>query len=121
MKKILLAFASVALLAVLIPAAFASGCVRIPPGCHCVPGRTPGYWKHNIGVYCGEANGAYSWYFDSVKLNDATVAYILSRAGVTCDEALEALSAQGYGSEAIRNYMNFRLNWAANLNPFYLI
>jgi hypothetical protein len=121
MKKILLALAAVALLAVLMPTALACGCVRIPPGCHCVPGRTPGYWKHNIGVYCGEAHGAYSWYFGNVKLNDATVGYILTQAGVTCEEALAALSARGPGSEVIRNRMNFRLNIAANLNPFNLI
>ena len=121
MKKILLACAAVALLALLIPSAFACGCVRIPPGCHCVPGRTPGYWKHDLNVLLGYKNGAYNWYFDDVKMNTATLNYILGQAGVTAEQALAALTERGPGSEEIRNGMAFDLNWAANLNPYYLI
>lgn len=49
-KKILVGIAAVALLAFMVSNAYA--CVG--------PGLSPGFWKHNLGVYLGEANGAYS-------------------------------------------------------------
>ncbi len=50
MKKIVLGIVAIALMASLVGSAYA--CVG--------PGLSPGFWKHNLGVYLGEANGAYS-------------------------------------------------------------
>ena len=50
-KKILVGTATVALLSLIVVAS-ASACVG--------SGLSPGFWKHNLGVYLGEANGAYS-------------------------------------------------------------
>ena len=50
MKKILIGIVAIALMACLVGSAFA--CVG--------PGLSPGFWKHNLGVYLGLANGAYS-------------------------------------------------------------
>ena len=106
-----------------IPLAFA---VVWPTPCGCVPGRTPGYWKHQIKVYMGYTNGEYSWYFDDVKMDDDYMAAILpnvmaSSGAATIDEILAALEAKGPGSEAIRNGMNYWLNYWAHLDPANLI
>jgi hypothetical protein len=49
-SKIVLGIAAVALLAVMVGNAYA--CIG--------DARTPGFWKHNVGVYLGERNGSYS-------------------------------------------------------------
>jgi hypothetical protein len=49
-KKLLIGLMAVALLAPMV--ANASACVG--------PGLSPGFWKHNLGVYLGYNNGKYS-------------------------------------------------------------
>ena len=49
-KKIVIGIAAVALLSAIVANAYA--CVG--------PGLSPGFWKHNIGVYLGLKNGEYS-------------------------------------------------------------
>jgi hypothetical protein len=53
MKKVaILGIATVAMLALMISSQTVLCCVG--------PGLSPGFWKHNLGVYLGEANGSYS-------------------------------------------------------------
>jgi len=49
-KKIVMGIAAVALLSAIVANAYA--CVG--------PGLSPGFWKHNVGVYLQLANGKYS-------------------------------------------------------------
>lgn len=49
-KKIIIGIAAVALLSAMVGNAYA--CLG--------PGLSPGFWKHNVGVYLGLANGSYS-------------------------------------------------------------
>ena len=50
-KKILLGMMAVALMSLMTVSAV-SACVG--------PGLSPGFWKHNVGVYLGEKKGSYS-------------------------------------------------------------
>jgi hypothetical protein len=50
-KKMLIGIAAVAMLALMIANVYADGC------CGCAPGLTPGFWKNNLAVYLGLANG----------------------------------------------------------------
>jgi hypothetical protein len=53
MKKVaILGIATVAMLALVVSSQTVLCCVG--------PGLSPGFWKHNLGVYLGEANGSYS-------------------------------------------------------------
>jgi len=51
LKKPLLALTFLAVIALFVNTAYAC--------CYCKPGRSPGYWKHNVNVYCG-GPGSYS-------------------------------------------------------------
>jgi len=109
-SKIVIAIAAVALLSVMIASANA---------CYLAPGRTPGYWKHNINVAMG-GNGAYSWYHDNVKLDKATVVAIVAAAGFpSLQDALTALSPPS--PAATRDGACFKLNTAALLDPYNLV
>jgi len=75
MKKALIGMLAVTFVALMMTSAYAQ-CIPIPtpPYCECdCPGFTPGFWKHNIEVYLGLTNGAYSAFeggpLDGVKLN----------------------------------------------------
>ena len=123
MKKSMIAIAAVAMLAIMIPFTFAE--VVWPP-CQEFPGRTPGYWKHQINVLLENTNGAYSWYFDDefgvgVKMNNDYMNAILADAGVTAEEALTALQAKGPGSAVIRDDMAALLNYWAHLDPYTIV
>ena len=50
MKRILIGIISIALISCLVGSAYA--CIG--------DGLSPGFWKHNVGVYLGERNGGYS-------------------------------------------------------------
>ena len=120
MKKTMIAIAAVAMLAIIIPFTFAD--VVLPP-CGCTPGRTPGYWKHQIKVYLTHTTstvytkGSYSWYFDDTKMSDEYMELILAAAGNTAEFALSRLEAKGPGSAATRDYQANLLNMAAHLDP----
>ena len=116
MKKILIGLAAVAMLA-MIPAAFAI----IPPPCVCTPGRTPGYWKHDLNVLLGNKGGSYNWYWDDYKMDGPTLTAICTDAGYTPEEALAALTPAGPHTEDIRDACCRALNLAAGLNPDILI
>jgi hypothetical protein len=118
MKKTVIAIAAVAMLAIMIPFTFAD--VVLPP-CHCAPGRTPGYWKHQLKVYLGETNGKYSWYFGDTKMSDDYMELILAAAGNTAEFALSRLEAKGPGSAEIRYYQANLLNMAANLDTGVIV
>ena len=134
MKKSLVALTAVAMLAIIIPFAFAQVLPPEPgwPTCREFPGRTPGYWKHQIKVYLTSTTeevytmGSYSWYFDDelgvgVKMNDGYMAAILDGAGVTALEALADLEAKGPGMNVVRDAMADLLNRAAFLDPYTIV
>jgi hypothetical protein len=52
-KKIILSLATLVAMAIIVSSAYAS-C-----GCGCLPGLSPGYWKHNVKAYNG-GPGSYS-------------------------------------------------------------
>lgn len=129
-KKLLVSIAAVAFVALMISNAFATTCP---------PGFTPGFWKHDIGVYLyrhtnGEVGspGDYnafgyrvpSGYRDGWKLTDALMEEFLGYIHVgmpslTMQEAYDALSAHGFpGADQVRNDMANIWNSAAGYGPF---
>ncbi len=83
-------------------------------------GYTPGFWKHNIGVYLGYNRGAYSAFRDGTKLNAALLEMYAATVGVTLEEAYAAVSARGNreGQAQIRADMANAFNEAAGYGPF---
>jgi hypothetical protein len=67
MKKLIVSIAAIALLALM------AGSVYAADECTCPPGLSPGFWKHNVGVYLGEANGSYSDPTDSMWVSQDTM------------------------------------------------
>lgn len=82
------------------------------------PGYTPGFWKHNIGVYLGENRGAYSAFSDGTKLTATMLEGYASSAGVSLQEAYDALTAKGPGMNTVRADMANAFNAAAGYGPF---
>ena len=72
MKKILIGTAAIALMALLMVGT-ASACVY-------GPGLSPGFWKHNLGVYLGLEKGAYSDPINSPYVSKDTMATWLGGA-----------------------------------------
>jgi hypothetical protein len=89
--------------------------LTIPP---LEPGLTPGFWKHNIGVYLGENPGKYSAFPDGTKLNATLLEGYATTVGVTLQDAYDALSARGPGMDTVRADMANAFNAAAGYGPF---
>ena len=111
-KKLLIGMMAVALLALMVANVYA--CVG--------PGLSPGFWKHNIGVYLGENNGEYSdpgytWVVSKETMGDWLGTH-WSQAEL--EAAYEALSTKGGGAAgaAIRVGMANVFNAAADLTPY---
>jgi hypothetical protein len=111
-------------LVILLPTVAA---VCVPPCCSCcAPGFTPGFWKHNIEVFLGDTNGAYSAFSggprDGDKLTDAMMQAFLdainaqSGMSLTFEEALENLNLRGWSADRT-NTANW-FNWAAGYGPY---
>jgi len=83
-------------------------------------GYTPGFWKHNIGVYLGYNRGAYSAFRDGTKLTAALLEMYAATVGVTLEDAYAAVSARGNreGQAQIRADMANAFNAAAGYGPF---
>jgi len=107
MKKTLIGIVTVAFVALMITNASA-----------CLPGYTPGFWKHNIGVALGYNPGAYSAFRDGTKLTAAMLAGYATTVGVTLEAAYAALSAKGPGMNTVRADMANAFNAAAGYGPF---
>jgi len=105
-NKIALALTGLVLMVLMVPLVFANG--------NGEPGYTPGFWKHNIGVYLGENPGEYSAFNDGTKVD----AEILEGLGIDLQAAYAALSAKGPGSDTVRADMANDLNTAAGFGPF---
>jgi len=84
------------------------------------PGLTPGFWKHNIGVYLGLNPGKYSAFPDGTKLTGPMLEGFAATVGVSLQEAYDAVSAKGNtaGQAAIRADMANAFNAAAGYGPF---
>jgi len=63
-----------------------------------IPGLSPGFWKHNIGVYLGERNGAYSSPYEG--FDKTTMPTFLLDLGIDLNEAYTALNTGGGGAAA---------------------
>ena len=113
MKKYVVAFIAVAMLASMIGGVFAQCC--------CAPGFTPGFWKHNIGVYIGVAEGAQSAFeggpYDGQKADAFLDTVGWDTAG--WQAVLDVLSARGGGeiAQARADAAN-ALNAMAGYGPF---
>jgi len=126
--KILLAMAAVAMLALMVAPAFA-----YTPPCCCTAGRTPGFWKHNLGVALGISPGDYSSIYDDVKLTYDDMVYLVGTfdsfpADVdTPTEQLQwfydLVNTKGGGADgaATRNMAANFLNAAAGLSTTWII
>jgi hypothetical protein len=95
-----------------------------PPPPPCTPGYTPGFWKHNIGVYLGENPGSYSAFNDGTKVTAGMLVDILAEINdpivqvPTLGDAYEALTAKGPGSSSIRADMANLFNLAIGYVEF---
>ena len=82
------------------------------------PGYTPGFWKHNIGVYLGENPGKYSAFRDGTKLTADRLENIAAAVPVSLPDAYAALTAKGPGMNTVRDNMANDLNYAAGYSDF---
>jgi hypothetical protein len=105
-SKIIISVAAIALIATMIPLAFADGCEPCEP---CTSGLSPGFWKHNIGVYLTVAKGAYSSPYDG--FDKTTMPAFLEGLGIDLQEAYDVLTTRGGGIIA-----QARLDMANDLN-----
>jgi hypothetical protein len=111
-KKIVIGIAAVALLSVMVANAYA--CAG--------PGLSPGFWKHNVGVYLKLANGSYSDPVNSPYVSKDTMGAWL-HAGWTDAQLLvlyNELSTKGGGAagDATRVAAANVFNAAADLYPY---
>ena len=111
-NKIALALTGIILIVMLVPPVFANG------NGNGEPGYTPGFWKHNIGVYLGENPGGYSAFNDGTKVDAEMLEELFADLDVTPEEAYEALSAKGPGMDTVRADMANAFNVAAGYGPF---
>jgi len=91
-----------------------------PPRC---PGFTPGFWKHNIGVYLGLRHGSYSAFeggpLDGVKVTGPMLEELAGIVGVSLEDAYDAVNAKGGPpNNMIRADMANAFNAAAGYGPF---
>ena len=88
--------------------------IEIPGLC----GLSPGFWKHNIRVAL-DFPGRYSVPHDGEpRITEEILLAYASDIGVTLEEALEALTAKGPGSDTIRLNMANAFNAAAGYEPY---
>jgi hypothetical protein len=84
-----------------------------------MPGYTPGFWKHNIGVALGYNRGKYSAFNDGTKLTLAMLQGYAADVGVTLEQAYAAVNAKGGPpNNMIRADMANAFNAAAGYGPF---
>ena len=82
-----------------------------------VPGLSPGFWKHNIGVYLGLRNGHFSSPYEG--FDKSTMPTFLMGLGIPLEEAYQALNTGGGGAVAqARLDMANALNAAAGFLPY---
>ncbi len=111
MKKILLGVAVAALLALLVGNVYAQCCPC---------GFTPGFWKHNIGVYLDYANGAFSAFEGGPLDGEKCNIFLDTIAGSVDLEALYVTMSTGGGgaiAQARADAANY-LNELAGYGPF---
>ena len=86
----------------------------------CIPGLSPGFWKHNIAVALGINPGSYSSPYEGAP--KITESDLLNYVGMTTfaglPEAYNALSANGKGSASIRLDACNQFNAAAGYTPY---
>jgi hypothetical protein len=126
MKRIIISIVAVALLAVMFGNVYAVPLPTLPTPSSCCqrcPGMSPGFWKHNIGVALGTANGAFSAFeggpLDGVKVTPTMLnnflADIKTATGIstlTLGQLLDMLSMHGNNAVIRDNAANW-LNWVA--------
>jgi hypothetical protein len=127
MKKILIAIAAVAMMAIIIPAAFATlPTIPAPTFCGCLcPGFTPGFWKHDLTVLLGgpgDYNAFEGGTLDGVKVTGAMLTTWLgainSATGLslTPEQALAILQLPGWSTDRT-NLANW-FNYEAGYGPY---
>jgi hypothetical protein len=113
-RKILVGVLGIALLAMLV-SSVSAGCYH---RCYCKPGKSPGYWKHNVRVYV-EDQGSYS---GTPKETDWKMEYYESRIQsrypwFTLEWANERFQNNQY--KDVWLWLANLFNWAAGRAPYY--
>ena len=119
LKKIVLTLLAISLLTIIITSVSAQ-CIPTPP-CG-TPGRTPGFWKHNIGVYLGLRNGNYSspWEEFDKELWPVFLEYLATEIPIDLLDAYNILNTGGGGAIAEARHATADLfNAAAGLTTLY--
>ena len=119
-KKLIISVVAVAMLSLMIGGVFAEDCCPPPPCCECNPGLSPGFWKHNVGVYLGLRNGAYSDPTGSPVVSQATMEGWLGSLGLNLPALYDALNTKGGGAAgaAMRVGAANEFNALAGLEPY---
>ena len=114
MKKSILMSIVVAALVASLSVGMASACVG--------PGMSPGFWKHNLGIYLQEANGSYSNPTPNPIVSKDTMAAFFANLEGTEDleQLYEDLCTQGGGAVGAATRVNAAniFNAAADLYPY---
>ena len=81
----------------------------------CIPGLSPGFWKHNVGVYLTEigtlqdkhaVNGAYSDPTNSPVVNKESMSAWLGGLGLDLEALYNGLNTKGGGAEGAATRVN---------------
>ena len=86
------------------------------------PGLSPGFWKHNVGVYLGYANGAYSdpGYPPPCPSKEGMAAFFAQWDTSSLEDLYDDLSTRGGGAAGAATRVNAAnvFNTAADLSPY---
>ena len=146
LKKFLIGIAAVAVLVLMIGSVFANGgepcptptppCTPTPPPCPtptptpcptptptpppCGKGLSPGFWKHNVGVYLGYSHGSYSDPEDSAVVSKTTMGSWLAGLGLDLQALYDDLNTKGGGAAGAETRVNAAnvFNALAGLYPY---
>jgi hypothetical protein len=90
-----------------------------PPPCG-EPGLSPGFWKHNVGVYLGYSPGSYSDPVGSTVVSKGTMGDWLGSLGLDLEALYEDLSTRGGGAAGAATRVGAAnvFNALAGLQPY---
>jgi len=83
-------------------------------------GLSPGFWKHNVGVYLGYSPGSYSDPVGSAVVSQATMGDWLASLGLNLEALYEDLSTKGGGAAGAATRVGAAnvFNALAGLQPY---
>lgn len=114
-RRVLVGVLAVALVAMLVSSV--SACYY----CKCrKPGLSPGFWKHNVGVYLGISPGSYSDPEGSPVVSQATMGDWLAGLGLDLQALYDDLNTKGGGAAGAATRVGAAnvFNALAGLQPY---